>query len=323
MERLYNEKTRKSKHLSEEERIEIAVALGRGDSIGQIARDLNRAKSSIWQEIKLGTHNGQYKASRAHNKSIENRRMSHKHCKWANTPLLHQIERYLQLKWSPEIIAVKLKQEHQIQFSHSSIYNVIRQHRPNWNKYLLYKGTHKYRRRGKRKIPIPERQDITLREAAANNRERFGDIEADTVISVRGGKSCLAVLVDRKTRYYWIQKIKNKSSYEMERAMIQMLKDLPIKTITYDNGTENARHMYVNKKLGCKSYFCHAYRSADKGSIENRNKILRQFLPKKTNFDLITDAEIAKIQLAINSRPLKVLDWKTPLQALADELLFV
>ena len=86
-----------------------------------------------------------------------------------------------------------------------------------------------------------------------------------------------------------------------------------------DNGSENMNHLIANKILGCDSYFCRPYCSADKGSIENRNKILRQFLSKKTNFDLISEDTIAIIQKAINDRPLKLLNWNAP----SDALLFV
>ena len=83
-------------------------------------------------------------------------------------------------------------------------------------------------------------------------------------------------------------------------------------SFTYDNGSENMKHEKLNKLLGCQSYFCRPYYSADKGSVENRNKILRQFLPKKTNFDLISQHQIDIIQNKINNRPMKVLNWNTP-----------
>ena len=105
-------------------------------------------------------------------------------------------------------------------------------------------------------------------------------------ISARGGKSCLAVFVDRKTRYYWLVKMKNKSAEEMLKATVKTFKNYPIKSITYDNGTENMNHLIANKILHCQSYFCRPYCSADKGYIENRNKILRQFLPKKNKLRL-------------------------------------
>ena len=113
--------------------------------------------------------------------------------------------------------------------------------------------------------------------------------------------------------------MKDKSAAEMLKATVKTFKNYPIKSITYDNGSENMNHLIANKILGCDSYFCRPYCSADKGSIENRNKILRQFLSKKTNFDLISEDTIAIIQKAINDRPLKLLNWNAP----SDALLFV
>ena len=106
--------------------------------------------------------------------------------------------------------------------------------------------------------------------------------------------------------------MKNKSAEEMLKATVKTFKNYPIKSITYDNGTENMNHLIANKILHCQSYFCRPYCSADKGSIENRNKILRQFLPKKTNFDLISETKIFKVQTTINNRPMKALNRHSP-----------
>ena len=112
--------------------------------------------------------------------------------------------------------------------------------------------------------------EISLRPVVVNNRERFGDFEVDTVISAKGGKSCIAVAVERKSRYYILRKIPDKSATSMNNALIDMLKNTIVKTITYDNGSENMKHEKLNKLLGCQSYFCRPYGSADKGSIEKR-----------------------------------------------------
>ena len=91
------------------------------------------------------------------------------------------------------------------------------------------------------------------------------------------------------------------------------------KRITYDNGTENVLHNEINKILGCESYFCRPYCSQDKGQVENRNKAIRRFFPKKTNFDLISDEEIAIVEATINNRPMKRLGWKTHHDVMIDE----
>ena len=314
-------KKRKNQHIKLSERIKIEVGLATNQSIRSIAKQLRRSVSSVSVEIKKGWYKGKYTALIADKRAIVRAQNSHKHCKWRDYQLLNFAERCLKQKWSPEIIAAKWNKENpERTISHTFIYDLIKKHRHEWQKYLIYKGKKHTKPLHHAKVSlIPQRVDISLRPKVINNRERIGDIEADTVISARGGKSCLAVFVDRKTRYYWLVKMKNKSAEEMLKATVKTFKNYPIKSITYDNGTENMNHLIANKILTCDSYFCRPYCSADKGSVENRNKILRQFLPKKTNFDLISDEYIASIQKAINDRPLKLLNWNAP----SDALLFV
>lgn len=315
MEEIYNETKAKIKHLDLEERGKIEVYLGLGYSLSKISRILQRSKSTISKEVRKGRYKGAYTARIAEKRTLERREKSHLHTKWRNDTLLRYILKYLKLKWSPEIIAAIWSRAHpENTISHTFIYNLIASHRKEWKKYLIYKGKHKMKTSHTSKTIIPYRVDISERPQEISARNTFGDWEADTVVSARGGKSCLAVFVERKTRLYKIVKMKNKSANEMLSATIKALKHFTVRTITYDNGSENVNHYLVNQILGCKSYFCRPYRSSDKGSIENRNKILRQFLPKKTNFDLISDFHIANIEAAINNRPLKLLDWASPFQ---------
>lgn len=317
MDKEYNKRKQKSKHITLEERIEIDKGLALGKSIRRIASELKRSVSSVSVEIKKGKYNGKYNALIADKRAIARAQNSHKHCKWRDYQLLNFAERHLKQKWSPEIIAAIWNRNNPDRtISHTFIYDLIKNHRHEWQKYLIYKGKKHSKPLHHAKVSqIPQRVDISLRPEIINNRERIGDIEADTVISSRGGKSCLAVFVDRKTHYYWIVKMKNKSAGEMLKATVKTFKNYPIKSITYDNGSENMNHLIANKILHCESYFCRPYCSADKGSIENRNKILRQFLPKKTNFDLISQDTLDNIQRSINNRPLKLLAWNTPSSA--------
>ena len=220
------------------------------------------------------------------------------------------IERHLKMRWSPEIISHELS-ENGVKFSHTSIYMLIKKHRPEWQKWLVHKGK-KVRHKASSTHKILNRVSIEKRPKIVDSRRRFGDWEADTVVSCRGGKSCLAVFVERKSRLYRLAKMQDKSAGEMLAATIRTLKNQGVKTMKYDNGTENANHEFANNILNCTSFFCNAYHSWEKGSIENRNKILRQFFPKGTNFDLISDAEILKVQMMINDRPMRALNWHSP-----------
>ena len=105
---------------------------------------------------------------------------------------------------------------------------------------------------------IPNRVSISERSEEINLRQRFGDFEVDTVLSSKGVKACLAVFVERKTRLYLMAKMKNKTSDEMFSVAVKTLKNIGVKTMTYDNGTENVRHEEINEALGCESFFCNA-----------------------------------------------------------------
>ena len=108
----------------------------------------------------------------------------------------------------------------------------------------------------------------------------------NTVVPSKVGRSCLFVAVDRHTMYYMIEKMASKNAEEMQKAILKISENFRIKTITYDNGSENALHSKTNELIGCESFFCIPYCSQDKGYVENRNKILRQFLKKRNKFRL-------------------------------------
>ena len=203
------------------------------------------------------------------------------------------------------------RKRHKIQ-SHNHLYS-HQKARPEWRKLLIHQG-----KKLKHKATVGKiinRVSIEKCPEIVNSRKQFGDWEADTVVSCRGGKSCLAVFVERKSRLYRLAKMKDKSAGEMMAVTIRTLINQGVKTMTYDNGTENANHEFANSILNCKSFFYNAYHCWEKGSIENRNKILRQFFPKGTNFDLISEGEIHKVQNAINARLMKALNWHSPANA--------
>jgi IS30 family transposase len=168
---------------------------------------------------------------------------------------------------------------------------------------------------------IPNRVDIARRPAGAENRSRRGHWEAGTVVS-RNGKQAAAVFVERKNRYYIAIKMKNKTAEEMLRATIKAPGFLPSRmrrTITFDNGLENALHEKINAALGTRSYFCKPYHSREKGSIENRNGILRRYFPKRHNWGLTTQKELNNIVDRINNTPMKCLRFRTPSEVFAGQ----
>jgi IS30 family transposase len=156
---------------------------------------------------------------------------------------------------------------------------------------------------------------ISKRPEEANQRKVPGHWEVDTVLPSKDGKASLVVVVDRHSRLTRIKKIKSKCSQEVEDKLITMLSRYPKrirKTLTYDNGAENSRHLLVNAALGTTSYFCNSYCSWEKGTVENTISLIRRFIPRNTSLNHVTPEFIAKIERWINHRPKKILNFRSP-----------
>lgn len=209
MVRRYDKNPLKYRQLSAKERGKIEMCLEMNISISEISKRINRSKATVSEEIRRWKYNGKYRAEIAQKRGIKRRCNLHKHTKWRDQELLRFIEQNLKKRWSPEIISIKWKEKTGKSFSHTSIYNLIKKHRPEWRKLLIYGK--KRRRFGSSKSfvgKIPDRVSISERPGEVNLRQSFGDYEADTVLSSKGVKACLAVFVERKSRMYFFVKMK-------------------------------------------------------------------------------------------------------------------
>jgi IS30 family transposase len=311
---------KKYNHLSEEERNEIVVMLSRGKSIGDIGKAMGRSKSSISREVKRNSGRVRYRANRAQKRAQEREKGSHKKNSLKSYALKKYVEEKMsKLRWSPEIISGILKKQSELpQISHEAIYQWIYREKRYLINYLIRSGKEgKNYQRGSNhranRVIIPDRTPIAERPQEINDRTVAGHWETDLIVG--SGKSALKVCVERKTRMTKIRKVKNKTAQQSNKALQEMLSSLPknaIRSITYDNGTENAAHGQLNKILQTASYFCLPYHSWQKGSVENTNGIIRWFLPKKTNFDNVSKDEIATIESWLNDRPRKCLNYLSP-----------
>lgn len=321
-----------NKHLSLAERSKISVLQSSGESVRSIARILGRSPSTISRElnrVQADKFRGNYIASTTHEKVQELWRNSHKRQK----SILKQrnvrdfVEKYLQYGYSPAIISHLLQERFCEKVSHETLYIYIYSSPKGLKKYLLRRKQGRKSKKNNRFSyigtgkNIPNRIDITLRNELANKRLEFGHFEADSVVScVEKGKtkSCLTVLVDRATRMTIIRKTASKTSQATTKSIVAALKPLSnnVISITYDNGCEFSQHEKINKELNVKSYFCKPYHSWEKGTVENINGLIRRFFPKGTDFDTITEEEIAYVEDWINNRPMKILNYMTPKQKL-------
>jgi IS30 family transposase len=183
-------------------------------------------------------------------------------------------------------------------------YDLARKHKKRRTKHP-YRGTTE---RIKHRVPITERP------AEVEPREVIGHWESDSIIGV-DKSSGLNVVVERATRLANLSFLKNKTAKQTKDAVIRRLNQHPqalVKSITYDNGTENTLHQEINDKLDTKSFFCFPYHSWEKGSVEQVNGLIRRFFPKGTDFNEVSNAEINKVEKLINNRPRKCLNYRTP-----------
>lgn len=250
--------------LTPEEREEIAIGLGRGEGMSAIALRIGRNKSTISREVRRNGSciRGSYCGVQAQRRAQKRWRESHRRERISDARVREYIERKMKEEaWTPERIAGRLPLDISgTGISHETIYLWLDAERRDLIEHLVF--GHKERRKrsnthSSRKGRIPNRIDIEARPAACATREEAGHWEADTVVS-RQSKAAIAVFVERQSRFYIAVKMKNKTAKEMLRATIIALGNLPkamLKTITFDNGLENALHEKINARLGTMSFF--------------------------------------------------------------------
>jgi IS30 family transposase len=295
------------------DRIDLEFYLSQGLNQKQIARRMGFNESTISREIRRNELPSQYQAG--HAQRLTWQRWHRRKPKKMDEKLKTQIIKLLKLFWSPEQISHRLRIEGSKTVSPETIYRFIDRDRKRGGD--LYLNLRRVRKRRKRRFPsrVPSRQEklpcIENREQEANDRIRIGDWERDTMFGT-SRKECLLVIVDRKTKYTKLAKLKSKKPDEANQKTIELLKGLPKKTITSDRGFEFLKFQSLKEKTRAKIYFCHPYTSSERGTNENTIGLIRQYIPKKVSLDRFTNKEIRRIEDKINSRPRKTLDWRTP-----------
>jgi IS30 family transposase len=309
------------KHITPEERDIIALMLSSGSTQCDVAIAIGRHPSTMSREIMRNGSSQRhiYSAIQAQQRAEARREDSHRKERIKNRKVRRYIIRKLYKGYTPEQIAGRITFDIGLKTNHESIYQFIYFERRDLIACLV-RGHRKRRKRaikpGKRMVKIPNRTMISERPVAINRKKSKGHWEADTVIS-RASKESLVVIRERKMQLMFITKIKRKNAESFKLAVIRMMKKVPKKyrkSITLDNGLENAAHEDISRILNMKIYFCNPYRSWEKGGVENGIGLVRRYLPKKTNFTLISKKHILTIEKVLNNRPRKSLCFRTPLE---------
>lgn len=308
------------------ERDQITIMHCEGRKMSEIAKALGRDKSTISRELNRNSspEYKKYLSHRAHARANERRTKVSCRPRLKNDLIRAYVKEKLALGWSPELIAGRIKVDHpECSISHEAIYQYV--YHPHTEDRVemiksLRRGHHKRKKKGigrkERKTKIPNRVSIDLRPKSADSRLIFGHWEGDSLVS-RKSSAALNSLTERKSRLLFLTKLDRKGAKETKDAVINRLKQLPDKarkSLTMDNGTENAQHEDITANIGVKCFFAHPYSSWERGTNEHINGIIRWYLPKGTDFSKISEQEIAHIESLINNRPRKCLGFKTPLE---------
>jgi IS30 family transposase len=309
------------------ERDVITTMLSEKKSLGDIAKALGRSKSTISRELKRNS-SPEYKlylSHRAHGRAVRRRKQAHRRPRLKDARIISYVRAKLKEGWSPEQISGRISIDYPgLSISHEAIYQYI--YHPNTEGcqdliHCLRRAHRKRKNKGigrqQKKSKIPNRISIEFRLPSVERRHQYGHWEADSLVS-RKSKVALNSLVERKSRLLMLTRLERKTAEATLRAIVNRLKDIPPKarkTLTMDNGTENAMHQEITSAIGIDCFFTHPYAAWERGTNEHANGLVRWYLPKGTDFRNISDDEIARIESLINNRPRKCLGFKTPLEA--------
>ena len=299
-----------------EQRYQIKALLDIECTQTEMAQQLGVDKSTISRELVRNRGQRGYRPKQAHEKALDRR--TQKAHTTISPEMWQQIEERLQMDWSPEQISGWLKKNQLPSVSPEWIYQYIyadKRAGGTLHKHLRCqkkrrKRYGKYDRRG----TIPARKSIEVRPETVDLRERLGDWESDTIIG-KGHQGALVTLTERKSRFTLVRKVTQKSAELVAQAMIDLLSWVQhLETITSDNGKEFAAHQMISKVLLIDFFFAHPYASWERGTSENANGLIRQYLPKERSLITVTAQDEFMIMDRLNLRPRKCLDFNTPFE---------
>jgi len=306
--------------LSQEERYTIARCRAHAISERAIAFVLGRSPSTISREVlrNAKAYDGAYRAEPAHSYAVARRRRCRRGTQFGQAQLQLVDELVLE-KWSPEQITGWLADQDILSISHETIYRRIRRDRRAggtlWKSLRVYPkfGRKRYGRWDSRGV-LPGKRHISERPAEVEQRQEIGHVEADTVMG-SDMRHCVLTLLERATGFVIIKKLKARTKEEVTRALTEVLHvHRGIKTITFDNGTEFHDYAKIEQRFPVRCYFATPYHSWERGSNENMNGLIRQYLPKGSCMRHVTQDQCNYIAFKLNSRPRKRYGFQTPAQ---------
>jgi transposase, IS30 family len=325
-----------ARYLSQDERIEIADLRHAGLSIRQIADQLGRAPSTISRELRRNATAGGYRPFEAHRCATARRARSHRRRIEASGELRQLVAEFLAQRWSPGQISCQLRLrfpgEPGMWLCHESIYQAVYQpgsplqrpsplaphHRSPPRTGRDHRRAHQHAERRKPRFEQPM-LPIRQRPFQPEDRSQAGHWEGDLIIGKDQG-SAIGTLVERQTRMVRLLHMPYRDSDTLHDALKARMADLPPvlrRSITWDQGTEMARHLTITRSLGAPVYFCDSHSPWQRGSNENMNGLLRDYFPKSTDLSVHSPQRLLAIENELNNRPRRVLGDRAPAELFA------
>jgi len=304
-----------------------------GLSLREIGRRLNRDHTSLSDELKNNAPYGaEYIPCRA--QRLSDKRGWRQRCKapLKNPLVFLYVREHLRLGWSPDEISGRLKLDHPGEsISYEAIYRYIYSKKMRRYKYWEYLTLGRKKRMKKlgRSVrrdnsgKIPGSISIDLRPEVVSLRSRVGDWETDNIIGKLTDKTALSVTVERVTKLTLITKLLDRLAVTKRDALVRRLEIFPKQirlTLTTDNGSENSCHLQISEDLELLMFFCHAYHSWEKGTVENMNGRIRRYIPKGISIDTFSEEYIQEVEKRLNSTPRKCLGYLTPYEKMSQVL---
>lgn len=314
----------KYRQLNGEERSALAALRRIGLNHSEIARELGRHRSTVGRELKRNAapHDGWYRSKRAQQRAHARRYRSRRNSQFGREAWA-RVEELLREKWSPEQVSGFLDRSGELAISHETIYRHV------WRDLKAGGTLHAHLRCARKQCRkrygrhdsrgrLAGKRLIGERPAVVERRSRIGDWEIDTVMGESLGESsdCILTLVERKTGYVLIGKMQARTAAESNRALRELLARHPgrVRTITADNGTEFHWYKKIEAEHPVKFYFATPHHSWERGTNENTNGLIRQYLPKGQTMKGVTQSRCDLIAAHLNNRPRKRHGYKTPNQ---------
>jgi IS30 family transposase len=298
----------------------LSAGRRQGLNQAQIARQLGRHRSTIGRELKRNSSrwDGNYRPSKAIERTTGRRSRSRRNQRFTADDL-HRVEALLRQQWSPEQVSGFLRREQLLRISHETIYRHVWHDRHcGGNLHEQLRGARKRRFRKRYRSydsrgRLAGKRHLSERPAPGAGRHQLGHWEIDTVMG-HGNQHCIVSLVERKTGYVLIGKLKARTAHQLNHRTIRLAKRHAehFRTITADNGTEFHSYPAIERALGLQFYFATPHHAWERGTNENTNGLIRQYLPKRTSMATLTQHQCNVIAHKLNTRPRKRLDFRTP-----------